>query len=300
MQLHYHKALGGNFGDDLNEWIWDELTPDLANIGSEDDVLVGMGSILHGDRLRPYKSEIAIMGSGYNLGSTIDEETYKRCRFYAVRGPYTKRQFDLTDSVAMLDPGSLMPDLQPPSQVSHQRVLFIPHHKNMLEKAHQFPLDDIVKEAGFELLSPGLDSRFVLEKISGASLVVSESLHGLIVADAYRVPWIAVKFGPRVTPYKFRDWGASLDVDIDFIDLFPGLNFISRLERKVSRHLGVKGQSLDWRKHLDHFGGYISSKLIKSLQAAAKSRPTLSRDDILNQRKAHFYGALEKLKKDFS
>ncbi len=284
----------------MNEWIWDELTPDLANLGSEDDVLVGLGSILHGNRLRSYKSEIAIMGSGYNLGSTIDEETYRRCRFYAVRGPKTKAAFELSDSVAMLDPGSLAADLQAPSLTSHQRVLFIPHRKNMLEEELEFPLEDIVKEAGLELLSPGLDSRFVLEKISGASLVVSESLHGLIVADAYRVPWIAVKFGPRVTPYKFRDWGASLDVDIDFIDLFPGLNFIARLERKLSRHLGVKGQSLDWRKHLDHFGGHISSKFIKSLQAAARNRPTLSRDDILNQRKAHFYEALEKFKKDFS
>lgn len=300
MQLHYHKALGRNFGDDLNEWIWDALTPHLKDRGREDDVLIGLGSILHGNRLRPYKSRIAIMGPGYNGGETIDAGTFERCRFYAVRGPRTKAKFALDDSVAMLDPGALVSDLQAPAQDSHQRVLFIPHRANLLEQASRFPLDDIVTEAGLELLSPALDSRLVLERISGASLVVTESLHGAIVADAYRVPWVAVKFGPLFTPYKWQDWGSSLDVDIDFIDLLPGLNFISKLERKAIRHLGWKTRRFDWRDHFDRIGGLVSSGLVKRLRAAAHSRPHLSGDDILDHRKARFYEALETFKKDFS
>lgn len=300
MQLHYHKAPGRNFGDDLNEWIWDALTPHLADRGRQDDVLVGLGSILHGNRLRPYKSQIAVMGPGYNRGETLDADTYRRCRFYAVRGPLTKAKFALDDSVAMLDPGSLVPDLQAPAKKSHQRALFIPHRANLLEQSYRFPLNDIATQARLELVSPALDSRIVLERISGASLVVTESLHGAIVADAYRVPWVAVKFGPLFTPYKWQDWGSSLGVDMNFIDLMPGLNFVSRLERKAARQLGWKDRRLDWRSHFDRLGGLVSSGLVRRLQAAAKTKPNLSKDDILDHRKARFYQALEAFKLDFS
>lgn len=299
MQIHYHKAPGGNFGDDLNEWIWDSLIPDLDERGSVDDVLVGLGSILHGNRLKPYKAGIAVMGSGYNGGALIDAGTRRRCRFYAVRGPLTKDSLALDETVAMLDPGALAPDLQAPAKDGHGRALFIPHRANLFEQDGGLVLSDIAEAAGLELLSPALDSRHVLERISGASLVVSESLHGAIVADAYRVPWVAVKLGPGFTPFKWKDWGMSLDIDVEFFDLLPGLNLFSNLGRKTSWRLGMKAWRLDWRAYSDLLRRVIAPRLTNRLQAAKSLEPCLSRRSVLDARKGWFYDALDSFRKDF-
>ena len=45
MKLHYYKAPQGNFGDGLNEWIWDRLIPGWRN-WDEDATLLGVGTIL--------------------------------------------------------------------------------------------------------------------------------------------------------------------------------------------------------------------------------------------------------------
>lgn len=299
MKLEYHKAPRGNFGDDINEWMWNYLLPELNSMGSSDDVLVGVGSILHKNRLSKYSGSISIMGSGYNGGEKLDAVSRERCRFYAVRGPLTQKALELDKNVALLDPGALMADLQPASGQSHQSVLFIPHHKNLFIHS-SFSLENAVAEAGLELLSPELPSKDVLKKIAGASLVVTESLHGAIVADAYRVPWVPVKFGPRVTPFKWHDWASSLDVKMEFFDLLPFFNALYRMERRANGALRRNSIFLDWRKHAGRFESFISPLLSRRLRVAAARRPELSAESILSSRKNQLYEAIEMFRKDFS
>ncbi len=41
MRLYYFKDPRGNFGDDLNPWLWKQLWPELQQ-GEDDELFVGM------------------------------------------------------------------------------------------------------------------------------------------------------------------------------------------------------------------------------------------------------------------
>jgi hypothetical protein len=61
MRLHYYKDPHGNFGDDLNPWLWSKLIPDLL----DDDgrtLFVGIGTILR--REIPRGPGKVVFGSG--------------------------------------------------------------------------------------------------------------------------------------------------------------------------------------------------------------------------------------------
>lgn len=299
MQLHYHKAAGGNFGDDLNEWMWDQLIPGFREYGNKEDVVIGLGSILHENRLSKYEGRISILGSGFNGGQILKSNTRERCRFYSVRGPLTRDALKLDARIPLLDPGSVIPDIYKAAEEQHGKILFIPHHKNTLENATRFNLEAAVAEAGLEFLSPAIDSKKVLEKISGSSLVVTESLHGAIIADAYRVPWVPVKFGPRFTPFKWHDWSRSLDIELKFIDMFPLPNRLYKFEGKFPLIKKHGKRFFDWRNHADRFGKFFSDTITKNLMVASKSTPFLSNDNKIGMRKQAFYEAISSFKKDF-
>ena len=62
MELLYFGVPGGNFGDDLNLWIWDELLPGWRNWSAE-SVLVGVGTILKRGFVPEGKRKL-VLGSG--------------------------------------------------------------------------------------------------------------------------------------------------------------------------------------------------------------------------------------------
>ena len=61
MKLHYFKAPNGNFGDDLNPWIWNRLAPDLLD-GDPATLFVGIGTLLN-DQL-PSARHTVVFGTG--------------------------------------------------------------------------------------------------------------------------------------------------------------------------------------------------------------------------------------------
>jgi len=50
----------------------------------------------------------------------------------------------------------------------------------------------------------------VLDAIGSTSLLITEALHGAIVADALRVPWVPVSASPAVLDVKWQDWCQSV------------------------------------------------------------------------------------------
>lgn len=45
MKLYYYESKLGNFGDDLNKWLWDELLPDYFD-NDESVRFSGIGTII--------------------------------------------------------------------------------------------------------------------------------------------------------------------------------------------------------------------------------------------------------------
>src|SRR5437588_2062474 len=85
--LHYSNYWvldHGNFGDDLNPWLWSRLAPEVCE-QSDPTVFFGIGTIL--SRSAPPEPIKVVFGSG--CGTGLGPKLDKRWFFYAVRGPLT-------------------------------------------------------------------------------------------------------------------------------------------------------------------------------------------------------------------
>lgn len=232
MKLFYHSGYK-NFGDVMNPWFWDHFFPNLGSIGGDDLIFSGIGSVLN-DRL-PVGRQNIVFGSGAGYGDAPSDRNWK---FYAVRGPETAKVFGLTD-IALGDPAMLLPHIFPVSVDQASEVVFVPHRESASLGGWEGPC----KTLGIGYIDPRSNLQDVIRRIASARLVISESLHGCIVADAYRVPWIPVTMF-HSHPFKWRDWLGALDleytptlIDQQTVQKFdsPGLKRLWRLQAKLER-----------------------------------------------------------------
>jgi len=224
MKLHYHVQPGGNFGDDLNQWLWDNLIPGWQD-WDPDVTFFGVGTLLQGNRLSEYYDKrLLIIGSGAGYGPLpsrlpLPTQWDVRC----VRGPESARLLQLENKLGVLDPAALIPDIEEFLKIpTSASPIFIPHHSSV--NRHNW--DSLCRDVGIEFVSPRGDSKDVIKKIAGASLVIAESMHAAIIADAFRVPWVPVSISKSFYSKKWQDWASSLKVNCTIFPLFPGIDAI--------------------------------------------------------------------------
>ena len=218
MHIVYYRDPVGNFGDDLNELIWPRLIPEQAS-APDDLVLVAIGSLLDADRFRDVETagrRVFVLGSGAAYGRLPDG--YRDWTYLAVRGPLTGRLIGrpeavVTDSAALL---ATLPELAP-SAPRRDAVLFIPHHRTLIN-SHWRKAAEL---AGLEYVDPSWRPERILDAYGRAKLVVAEAMHGAIVADTLRIPWIPVIISPEVSVFKWRDWLGSLGMPYRPVQLPP-------------------------------------------------------------------------------
>jgi succinoglycan biosynthesis protein ExoV len=207
MRTFYYRVTA-NFGDHMNSWLWPRLMPELIEERSE-DVLVGIGSLIKSD-LGKVPGRKIIFGTGSGYGPMPVPEEVADWRIYCVRGPLTARLLKLPPEKAVGDAAWLvdrLPELryQPGPR---EGTVFVPHWTTDVYANWRQPCAD----AGINYISPFLPGPTVLGAIAGAKLAIVESLHGAIMADYYRVPWIPVATDGRVLAYKWLDFCMSLDL----------------------------------------------------------------------------------------
>lgn len=159
----------------------------------------------------------------------------------AVRGPLTAAAIGLPGAAAT-DGAYLISDaprLVGPEQ-SRTDIVFIPHYRNLLGQ----PWERACEEAGLTFVSPESSVDEMLDRLARASLVVTEAMHGAIVADALRIPWVPVTISPLVDEFKWRDWLSSVELDYAPIPVPPpDQREVRRYERVKAtlRRLGIDG-----------------------------------------------------------
>lgn len=219
MELFRYRARVGNFGDDLNEWIWDALLPGWRDI-SPDAVLVGVGTLIN-NALPRGRTKIVI-GSGIGYGPLPDEDLKSECRFYSVRGPRSAAALGLPAEKGIVDPAVMLPLL--PEFVEFSRSgppVFVPHHCSVRRQDWA----TISQKAGVEFVSPEGDAHSIVRRLAAAPLVIAESMHAAIVADAFGTPWQGVAIARNFFPAKWTDWAESLGLGALEI---PSLDPVSR------------------------------------------------------------------------
>lgn len=211
--MHWYSAKL-NFGD----WVGPQMVQAYSGRqpiqfnrpGTNARALFSVGSIAG----KINRHNVDVWGSGLMRPLTIKEvEARKRLKgikVHAVRGKLTRRE--LQDSLGWEvpevygDPALLLPDVIPPQDQGHGQVAVVPHYVHLPRIDHNAVSGRVVDVRN--------DVKTVVEEIAGAQAVVSSSLHGLIVAQAYGVPWVWLdvidhQLGGK--DFKFEDFFSCLD-----------------------------------------------------------------------------------------
>lgn len=208
MKLYYSISSGGNFGDDMNAWFWDDLLSGWRD--AEPDVtLFGIGTIL-GRKILADHGRVLVCGSGAGYGS-IDGIDRDKVDVAWVRGPRTAAMMGLDRGLAITDPACMVTTMPRFSGLPRGTggTIFIPHRSTA---RLDLDWDRIGRHAGLRVVLPSGEAHEVIARIAAADLVVTESMHGAIFADAFRVPWVPVRVSNEFNDFKWHDWAESVEV----------------------------------------------------------------------------------------
>lgn len=294
MKLYYYAGYVPNFGDELNTWLWPQLLPEVIADGDAGELFLGIGSILS-NRV-PTAPKKHVLGSGFG-GYRPKPEIDGNWNFYFVRGPRTAEVLGLDDTLAITDAAILLRTVDGVLDPVEKRypVSFMPHW----ESAQFGAWKDVAEMAGVHFIDPRGSVEQVLDELKASELLITEAMHGAIVGDALRVPWIPVLPTSPAHRFKWLDWCASLSIDCrpetagastvrEFVKLknlerfYPG----ALVKAATGRHGGG----------LDHF---MKRSAARRLREIARSRPSLSSDSLCARRTAQAQEKLEALRSDF-
>jgi len=283
MKLYHYDFGEGtqNFGDDLNRWLWPRLLPGLLDDDPQ-TTLVGIGTLLN-ERLgeeTPHAQQRLIFstGAGYGSGSYRPGPCD---RVYCVRGPLTAQVLGLPPASAFTDGAVLVRRFYQTSSQKHCAFAYMPHIEQIADKAWQL----ICAELGMGYIDPRWPTERVLDGIAHTEVLLTEAMHGAIVADALRVPWVPVATHAHILPFKWQDWCASVGVAYQPHPIFPLWN--SCPIRGIFTPLRA---ARDW--------GRRETALGQMAHVLRTARPVLSRDEDLERVTVRLEEALSRLKRD--
>jgi hypothetical protein len=215
MQLVFFRGKVPNFGDELNLHVWPALLPAGFLDDDESELFVGIGSII-GDHL-PARSRKFVMGSGYAgyMGLPDVHDGTWDIRF--VRGPNTARTLGIDPALSICDSAILLRAMELPAPDNNVDVAFMPHYES-LERGNWA---EACRLAGMTLIDATEPVEKVLSQIAGARLLITEAMHGAIVADALRTPWIGARPIYGGHHKKWLDWAGALGLDVRLNMLRP-------------------------------------------------------------------------------
>lgn len=216
MLLHRYVDRRGNFGDDLNDWIWPMVFGrPLNEVGDPDALFLGIGTILNSNipKLLPRKVVLG-SGCGYGQAPTID----KSWRILGVRGPLTAKLLNLGPNAVVGDAAYLIADYVAQGSGGGGPA-FMPHH--LTAEHHGETWREACEQIGLRYIDPANEVTATVSAIADSDLVVTEAMHGAIVADALGIPWIPAKTSPRVLEFKWIDWCQTIGVAHAFLSLTP-------------------------------------------------------------------------------
>ena len=203
-----------NLGDELNYYLIKELSgkqivnkfnlfiPKLHNICC-------IGSII--DSMADSKS--IIWGSG-----AISDKKKLKCiplKICAVRGKLT-RQYLIDQGIKCPevygDPALLLPKIYVPNVNKRYSIGIVPHFVDMNNEYIEFLFNQMPESVKIIHMSGYNDWHDVIDEINECHFILSSSLHGLIIADAYGIPNKWIEFSQAVigNGFKFRDYFSSV------------------------------------------------------------------------------------------
>lgn len=212
----YWWDVKANFGDAIGPWLIQMITgktpinmkrtqiakPTLYTAGSVFGHIDSPGSTVWGSGLIDKIADNARSKFEANRPATI----------LAVRGKLTRRElveklgWDVPEVLG--DPAVLLPRWYAPKPANRVsgRVAVVPHY------VHR-PLFDVDEQRSLYSVDVRQDPATVIDEIAGARTCISTSLHGVIVAHVYGVPWLWLRITDSPLhgdDFKFEDFFSCL------------------------------------------------------------------------------------------
>lgn len=275
MALHYfknyeqeHNSL--NFGDSINPMLCSHFF-DKSIIDSQDICLIGIGTILNNrnvERVQHFQKKVVFSsGTGYGDFNINQDESWE---FVCVRGPLTAKKLNLPVASGICDGAILLADMFPPQdKVRRSGILFIPHVNTVWSSGTS--LQQICCSLNIGFISPGAPAKNFINAVRNAELVVTEAMHGAILADAMRTPWLPLDMR-GVEQFKWQDWFKSIELQGAPKPVKPMLydEQLTNPVGKLPSYLKAKLKIL-----------IVKQKLKKLLDT---TEPFLSKNDVFQQR----------------
>ena len=238
------QIINNNFGDDINYPLLKALTGKEIIHCSQSTLwriprLLCIGSIIENFS----KEKTIIWGSGCMYGNKKVKETPKKV--YAVRGKLT-RQVLLEQGISCPevygDPALLLPYIYTPHTEKRYKYGVIPHFYDY-DLPHVKEFRETHPETLFIKMRNYKSWQDVIEQINSCEFIISSSLHGLIISDAYKIPNAWVYFSDQIEggEFKYKDYFSgvgriytspidcrnkiSLDSFIKTLDAYKPINY---------------------------------------------------------------------------
>jgi pyruvyltransferase len=211
-----------NLGDSINPWIVSQL----AGVPINEIQLSPRESMKREDGTRPAKDDQELhyvaAGSIFNIvnnksivwGTGIigtHQKINKPHKILAVRGPDTrelclKKKWECPAVYG--DPVLLLSELYTPTIEKEHDVGIIPHYVDMQTKWVKTQ-----REAGAFIIDITKEPLRVVDEMLKCRKILSSSLHGLIVADSYRIPSVWIRLSDKIAgaDFKFKDYFKSVN-----------------------------------------------------------------------------------------
>jgi hypothetical protein len=142
------------------------------------------------------------------------QQVPKAKKYLAVRGPHTHKQLvRLGYKVPEVygDPALLLPKYLIPDVSKQYPIGIVPHLVD-----YSYCIDTYARQEGIKIISLRTNNViFTTNEICTCNLIISSSLHGIIVAHAYGIPAVWVKFTGKLygDDIKFYDYFASVGIE---------------------------------------------------------------------------------------
>lgn len=208
-----------NWGDKICKYIYNKIintnisnnTHFFDNIYNYTDHYLTIGSILQHSN----KHSI-IWGTGFM--TYMDLQNFKFKKICSVRGPLTRlllKSYYINCPDIYGDPALLMPLFYKPSIKKKYTMGIIPHY-SQFKVCKKMDINNINYKI-INIAEENNEEKFI-DDILSCNIILSSSLHGIIVAHAYNIPtvWISINNNvPSGNLFKYFDYFLSVGLTID-------------------------------------------------------------------------------------
>ena len=211
--VRYERKPAENYGDLLSPFIVEQLSgreaifydaPNRKKFWQRKKYLMAIGSIMS------YTQPKAVV---WGSGIISKGDNFSAANFRAVRGPLSrKRILELGYECPEVygDPALLLPTIYNPEVDKKYAYGVIPHYVDYTQAEAQYGNDE--NTLVINLINN--DHKAVTRQILSCEQIVSSSLHGVIVAQAYGIPAVWVRFSDKLSGdnVKFDDYFKTVGV----------------------------------------------------------------------------------------